>query len=39
MDACAGCPNQTLCASGAAALPDPGEYDCFKKQVLKNVKT
>lgn len=25
-EACAGCPNQTICASGAAKEEDPGKY-------------
>ena len=26
VSACAGCPNQKICASGVAATPDPGMY-------------
>uniref|UniRef100_A0AAV1TDS5 Cytosolic Fe-S cluster assembly factor NUBP1 homolog n=1 Tax=Peronospora matthiolae TaxID=2874970 RepID=A0AAV1TDS5_9STRA len=35
-DGCAGCPNQTACASGAARVPDPAISDV--KQRLANVK-
>ncbi|KAA0201745.1 hypothetical protein HAZT_HAZT002013 [Hyalella azteca] len=31
--ACAGCPNQQICASGAAAAPDPGLIKRFLKDV------
>lgn len=38
VSACQGCPNQQICASGAAKQPDPGIYTSFifKKIIERN---
>lgn len=36
MSACAGCPNQSICSSGATKLPDPGI--ALVKERLSTVK-